>query len=148
MHDNPASQMTWIVPISYQTLSCSRLNFVETVQAGWYYNKVEKVPKTPFNFIAFRWDSALQEIRYVESRRLFTDPRAALPEIFHTSEDWGDHELFRLGPPIVPADPLPYGRLYPSGYHRALLDCLLTSSTVAEARDRSRQRFEDVGLPF
>jgi len=56
--------------------------------------------------------------------------------------------LFGLGPPIMPPKPLPYGKLYASGHHRALLDCLLTSETVAEARDRSHQRFAEAGLPF
>ena len=149
MRDDPASQMTWIVPTNRDTADGSRLDFVETVQAGWYYNKAPKVPKGAFNFIAFRWSSALREIRYVQSRRIFTDPKEALPAVFESGGTWEEHVLFELGPPIEPPQPLPYGpKFYASGYHRALLDCLLTSATVAEARDRSHQRFADAGLPF
>jgi hypothetical protein len=148
MRDDPASQMTWIVPTNRDIADGSRLDFIETVQAGWYYNKVTKVPKGAFNFIAFRWGSALREIRYVRSRRIFTDPREALPAVFENHGAWEEHVLFELGPPIEPPKPLPYGKLYASGYHRALLDCLLTSETVVEARDRSYQRFADAGLRF
>jgi hypothetical protein len=146
MHDDPSSQMTWVVPVTNDSADGSALNFIETVKAGYYYNKAEKVPKSPFNFIGFRWNSALREIRYVRSRQLFTDPRDVLPTIFEESGDWGECELFELGPAIVPTDPVPYGKLFQPGYHRALLDCLLTAKTVAEARDESRKRFEAAGL--
>lgn len=148
MRDDPASQMTWVVPINRDQPDHSQLNFLETVQAGRYYNVVGKAPKEAFNFIAFRWDSALREVRFVERRELFTDPQEAMPDIFTAPGRWGEHELFTLGPPIKPAQPVPYGKLFAPGYHRALLDCLLTSATVAEARDRSQQRFAEAGLPF
>lgn len=148
MRDEPASQMTWIVPVTDDAATSSSLNFIETVQAGHYYNKVGQVPKGAFNFIAFRWGAALREIRYVEDRQLFTDPHAIMPDLFATSGSWDDHEYFELGPPIAPPQPLPYGKLYAPGHHRALLDCLLTSATVAEARDRSHARFAAAGIPF
>jgi hypothetical protein len=149
LHDEPASQMTWVVPLSgVDYAPGSSVTFVETVQRGWYYNKARKVPKGAFNFIGFRWESALREIRFVKSRRLFSDPHEALPDLFSESAEWEDHELFELGPAIQPPSPVPYGKLYAPGYHRALLDCLLTSESVEEARDASRQRFEEAGLPF
>ena len=149
MHDDPASQMTWIVPLSgVDYAPGSSVTFVETVQRGWYYNKARKSPKGAFNFIGFRWDKALREIRFVKSRRLFSDPHEALPNFFDESAEWEDHELFELGPAIKPPSPVPYGKLWASGYHRALLDCLLTSASVEDARDASRQRFEQAGLPF
>lgn len=148
-HDDPASQMTWVVPISADDYAPgSNVTFVETVQRGWYYNKARKVPKGAFNFIGFRWDRALREIRFMKSRRLFSDPHEALPDFFDESAEWEDHELFELGPAIEPPAPVPYGKLYAPGYHRALLDCLLSSGSVEEARDASRRRFEQAGLPF
>ena len=149
MRDDPASQMTWVVPVNRHGVTASSLNFIETVQAGHYYNTIGKVPKGAFNFIGFRWRSELREIRYVEERRLFTDPHPAMPDLFAISDDtWEEHEYFKLGPPIIPAQPVPYGKLYAPGHHRALLDCLLTSATVAEARDRSHGRFAAAGIPF
>lgn len=149
VHDDPASQMTWVVPLSgVDYAPGSSVTFVETVQQGWYYNKARKVPKGAFNFIGFRWENALREIRFVKSRRLFSDPHEVLPDIFSDSAEWEDHELFELGPAIAPPAPVPYGKLYAPGYHRALLDCLLTSASVEEARDASHRRFEEAGLPF
>jgi hypothetical protein len=101
LHDDPASQMTWVVPLSgVDYAPGSSVTFVETVQRGWYYNKARKIPKMAFNFIGFRWESALREIRFVKSRRLFSDPHEVLPDLFSGSADWEDHELFELGPPI------------------------------------------------
>lgn len=149
MRDDPASQMTWVVPVSRGGVRSSSLNFIETVRAGHYYNRITKVPKGAFNFIGFRWASELREIRYVEARELFTDPHAAMPELFAESDDaWDEHEYFKLGPAIIPLKRVPYGKLYAPGHHRALLDCLLTSDTVAEARDRSRARFAAARIPF
>lgn len=148
MHGDPASQMTWVVPITSATPSGSRCNFIETVESGWYYNKSKRVPKVPFNFIGFRWHSALREIRLVKSRRPFDDPHDALPDLFPAPASWEEHELFELGPAIRPQTPVPYGPIRADGYHRALLDCLLTCSSVADARDVSKDRFAEAGISF
>ena len=102
MRDDPASQMTWIVPISDGRPDRSKLNFIETVQAGHYYNRPAKVPKGAFNFIGSRWSAQLREIRHVIARQMFTDPQAAMPDVFTASDSWAQHEHFRLGPPICP----------------------------------------------
>jgi hypothetical protein len=71
-----------------------------------------------------------------------------MPEVFAATEPWEEHEHFNLGPPIFPSRAVLYGRLYAPGSRRALLDCLLTSATVADARDRSHKRFAAAGLRF
>ena len=51
-----------------------------------------------------------------------------------------DHFVYKLGPAIKPAHIVKTGKLYPTGRVWAMLDTLLTSDTISEARDISYAR--------
>jgi hypothetical protein len=68
-------------------------------------------PHTPPNYIAFRFDGRLQQVRHVDRYEVVTRPHDYIPEIIPQA-DWSDepHFLYTLGPPIVPRSPCSTGR--------------------------------------
>jgi len=66
----------------------------------------------------------------------------ACPGIPDTSTE--PHFLYTLGDPIMPANPVLTGNIYPSGRVWAALDTLLTSKTISEARDITKKRMNAV----
>ena len=95
-------------------------------------------PKVPPNYIAFRYNGRLQSIHHIESYTVFTNPHQEIPEI--TSEEWGPHFLYFLGPAMKPSKEIKTGKIYPNGRVWCMLDTLLVCDTVAEARDLSKHR--------
>ena len=62
--------------------------------------------------------------------------KAAMPD-----EAWNtNHFIYKLGPAIVPSKEVKTGNIYPNGRVWAMLDTLLTSDTISEARDISKHR--------
>lgn len=106
--------------------------------AGW--------PKEPPNYLGFRFDGKLQQVRYVESYRITEDNHAGF-EPLKGMVDWSGerHWVFSLGPVMKPMHEVRTGKLYPSQRIWAALDLLLTCETVAEARDKTKLRQEDAG---
>ena len=72
----------------------------------------------PPNYIAFRWDGHVRRIHHIDAYAVVDD----LP-----------HIVYDLGPPILPASPLPTGGNYRPARVWAALDLLLTSATMREA---------------
>lgn len=64
--------------------------------------------------------------------------------------DWTElpHFLYYLGPAIEPAKEVRTGNLYANGRVWCALDLLLTARTIFEARDLTRQRHEQAGIPY
>ena len=58
---------------------------------------------------------------------------AEMPDV---TED-GNFFVYKLGPAIVPPKEVKNGKIYPNGRVWAMLDTLLTSDTISEARDIS-----------
>jgi hypothetical protein len=106
--------------------------------AGW--------PKEPPNYLGFRFDGQLQQVRHVESYRITEDNYAGF-EPLKGKVDWSGerHWVFSLGPVMKPMHEVRTGKLYPSQRIWAALDLLLTCETVAEARDKTKLRREDAG---
>ena len=69
---------------------------------------------------------------------VFTDPHEYFKEI--PSENWGPHFLYHLSEPIKPNKIIKTGNIYRSGRVWAMVDLLLTSDTIAEARDETKER--------
>jgi hypothetical protein len=103
-------------------------------------------PRTPPNYLGFRFNGQLQQIRHVEDYEVREDSYAGFRPL-RGKVDWSHepHWLFRLGPVIRPDNTVKMGRLWPSQRVWAALDLLLTSDTVAEARDKTRERLEAAG---
>jgi hypothetical protein len=100
-------------------------------------------PKEPPNYLGFRWNGRLQQIRHVEGYEVFTDPHEHLVEI--PSQQWERHFVYALGPPIVPAKEVRTGNLFRAQRVEAALDLLLTCDTVRDARDQTQERLKAAG---
>jgi hypothetical protein len=104
-------------------------------------------PKEPPNYLGFRFDGKLQQVRHVEGYRI-TDDNYAGFEPLEGKVDWSDerHWVFGLGPVMKPMHEVRTGNLYRAQRVWVALDLLLTCETIAEARDKTELRLEDAGL--
>jgi hypothetical protein len=130
--------------LTFKQIVCERLRYFHPVgggPGGW--------PKTPPNYLGFRFGGRLQRIHHVESYEVITRPHKYIPEI-HEDEDWSDnpHFLYVLGPAMEPAREIRSGNLFRNGRVWCSLDLLLTASSISEARDLTRQRHEQAGIPY
>jgi hypothetical protein len=142
------SNLVYVVVLGQGPLDWSSLTFKETVvDRGFYYHPAAgKWPHTPPNYMGFRFDGRLQQIRHVERYEVITQPHDYIPEII-PEEDWSNepHFLYWLGPVIEPPKPVTNGKIYPNGRVWCALDLLLTCETISEARDKTQKRLAAVG---
>jgi hypothetical protein len=94
-------------------------------------------PVEPPNYIAFRYDGKLQSIHHIEKYEVMND----LSKHFEIPKDTETRYLYHLGPAIKLAHEVRTGE----GIRRcqrvwAALDLLLTSQTIEEARDKTKER--------
>lgn len=111
-----------------------------TGSGGW--------PKEPPNYLGFRFDGRLQQIRHVDAVEAAEGPRDGdgYIEGFTTDHDFDrPHYLYKLGPPITPRHEVKSGQVKRSLRVWAALDLLLTCETISEARDRTRERLDAAG---
>jgi len=103
-------------------------------------------PKEPPNYLGFRFDGRLQQVRHVEDYRV-TDDNYAGFEPLKGKVDWPEerHWVFSLGPVMKPMHEIRTGNLYRAQRVWGALDLLLTCETIAEARDKTKLRLADAG---
>lgn len=89
-------------------------------------------PKTPPNFLAFRWGNQVQRLHRVASSEVIPSLQSRWPDI--PAEDGTDqpHMLYHLGPPI-PGPPFPTEGSYRASRVWFVLDQLLMSGSLREA---------------
>jgi len=139
---NVTSNLVYVVPIGTNVAAwCAPLTPVQiVVDHDIYFHPVgNRYPREPENYLGFRWGGKLQMIRHVESYTVGHDPKELIPEMT-TPEYQERHFFYRLGPPIVPPHDVKLGKVWPSGRVHAAIDLLLTSETIAEARDLTNAR--------
>jgi hypothetical protein len=90
-------------------------------------------PRTPPNFLAFRWDGQVQQVRRVIGAEVIPDLQSRWPGIPKTSDTIRPHALYHLGP-LLPGMPIPSGMTYRASRIWVILDHLLTSPTLKDAR--------------
>ncbi len=143
---NVTSNMVYVVSLNHDEHDWSDLTFVQTVMdRDRYYHPVGGTragwPKTPPNYLGFRFDGELQRVSHVESYNVTTRPHDHIPEV----KDWVDwseepHFIYELGPAL----PLPPHPVKSTGMRsrRALvaLDLLLTCPTIMQAEQETRKR--------
>ncbi|MDP9350632.1 MAG: hypothetical protein M3P51_03710 [Chloroflexota bacterium] len=95
-------------------------------------------PREPPELLGFRWAGRLQQIRTVETVEVVLNLGDVLPELVHAEQF--PRRVYHLGELIRLAHEVPTGRLWPSGRVWTDLDLLLTAHSVAEARDRTKER--------
>ncbi|MGH3376429.1 MAG: hypothetical protein ACRDP6_16990 [Actinoallomurus sp.] len=89
-------------------------------------------PKTPPNFLAFRWDAHVQRVHRVRHYEIAPNLQTHWPDIPEVPDTTRPVAIYRLGP-ALPGMPLPNGKQYRAGRLWVLLDQLLTSPTLADA---------------
>jgi hypothetical protein len=104
-------------------------------------------PVTPPNYLGFRFNGELQQIRHVESYEIHNRPWNLVYPGIGKKLGWTEspHFFYQLGPVIEPPHPVKTGGLYGSGRHWCAIDLLLTCKTVREARDKTQARLDEAG---
>ncbi len=99
-------------------------------------------PREPLNYIAFRYDGKLQSIHHIEGYKIVDELHSYIPEIPYTKMDV-KHYLYELGPEIKPIKEVKTGdRIRMNNRVWAQIDTLLTSDTISEAYEISKNRKE------
>ena len=86
------------------------------------------------------WQNRPLEAVYSSYRKLYRIKKHAQRNSRNDEEWENNHFTYRLGPAIIPGKTVRTGKIYPSGRVWAMLDTLLTSDTISEARDISYRR--------
>ena len=150
---NVDSNMVYVVSLSTKLFEGSDLHFDTVVmEKNRYFHPVGGMgnsrgwPKEPPNYLAFRFKGKLQRVSHVEDYTISKKPHVEIPEI-HDYVDWTEepHFIYTLGPNMLPAHETKTGKLYRGARVWAALDLLLTSETIAEARDLTKARLEKAG---
>jgi len=134
------SNRVYVVSLSAETPEKWGVSWIEIVtRRRRYFHPLSRTwPKEPPNYVGFRYSGQLQSIHYVEKYEVIEDLGKACKEIPGTPVE--PHFLYHLGPAIRPPQPVKTGKIYRSARVWCALDTLLTSSTVAEARDLTNER--------
>lgn len=136
------SNWVYVVSLSRTKLNNSSITYVDIVNKYNRYFHVagkNKWPKDPPNYIAFRYDGKLQSIHHIESYVVTKNMHDEIEKM--PDEEWEDnHFIYRLGPAIIPQKEIKTGNIFRNGRVWAMLDTLLTSDTISEARDISKNR--------
>lgn len=143
-----AKESNWVYVVSVGTghpdnCELTWIDFVE--KRGQYFHPVgggrSGWPKTPPNYIGFRYGGQLQSIHHIENyvvTRNLHEQFVEMPD----EECEVDHFVYTLGEAIKPTHTVKTGKLYATLRVWAMLDTLLTSDTIAEARDISKKRMD------
>jgi hypothetical protein len=137
------SNLVYVVALGAGTPEWSGISWRDIVNAKHrYFHWYAKGgwPLEPPNYLAFRYDGKLQSIHHVEDYEIVDRLHDRFAEVDPDYE--GRHVVYTLGDPIRPAHRVSTGKIYRNGRVWAMIDLLLTCSTVAEARDRTKERQE------
>jgi len=104
-------------------------------------------PKVPDNYLAFRWEGHIQEVRHVTGTEVVSDLHEVVPEIPRNPDPDRPFLVYRLGPPIPLPRPLPAGTdatgrriSYRNSRLRLALDLIFTASSIREALAETKAR--------
>lgn len=140
------SNWVYVVSLSNDDAGGGGLSYIDIVvkkhkyfhpyggKGGW--------PKMPPNYMGFRYYGKLQSIHHIEGHRVFRNFHDVFPEFPDRNED-GPLVVYDLGPAIVPSKPVASGRVKRAMRVWAMLDTLLTSATISDARDESAKRGQE-----
>jgi len=135
------SNRVYVVSLNRKCHADSKITYIDIVKKkGCYFHPVgHGYPKVPLNYLGFRYDGKLQHIHHVESWDEVEDLHDGIREI--PSKKIQPHYLYRLGPAIVPSKDVKNGSSVQRAARRwAMLDLLLTSNTISEAVELTKQR--------
>ncbi len=138
---NNESNMVYVVSLGSGEAVDSGLTWIDIVkQKELYFHPMggKGWPKTPPNYIAFRYFGKLQSIHHIDSYEVITDMHSKIPEI--PEGEWDPHFLYKLGQGFTPNKEIKTGNIYPNGRVWCMLDTLFTCDTISDARDLTKSR--------
>lgn len=136
------SNWVYVVVLSGGKPENCDLTWIEIVQNhNKYFHPVggNGWPKEPPNYIAFRYGGKLQAMHHIDDYVVTKNLHSEVVEMPDVVEN-GNYFVYKLGPAIIPPKDVKNGKIYPNGRVWAMLDTLLTSDTISEARDISKAR--------
>lgn len=109
-----------------------------------YFHPVGKGwPKEPPTYVAFRYGGKLQSIHHVNEFQVSMNLRDQIPELAAGFGSDGPNFLYTLGPAIRPPRETRTGAGIKRNSRRWVsLDLLLTSETISEAWEKTRERWQ------
>lgn len=146
---NIDSNRVYVVSLSREQHPYLPMDFISVVEdhhrytygaigGGW--------PKVPPNYMGFRYGGRLRSICHVDNYTVATDLSPFFP-----GGPVIEHEpnfVLSLGPPIIPARPVPNGPGVPRNVRVwADIDLLLTADTITDAVRLTKERRAPSGLP-
>jgi len=106
----------------------------------YHYPTVSNYRRIVPNYMGFRYDGRLQSIHHVDSHEIIDTPHGHIPGAPDLLWD-APVNLLHLGPPIRPDHKVPTGKgIWPSAPMVVDIDLLLTSTTIVEARNATKER--------
>lgn len=140
-------ESNWVYVVSLGTSKPDKcdLTWIEIVQSHLkYFHPMggNGWPKEPPNYIAFRYGGQLQSIHHIEDYVVTKNLHNEIQEMPDVVEKI-PHFVYKLGTAIVPSKVVKTGNIYASGRVWAMLDTLLTSDTIDEARNISKERMNN-----
>lgn len=141
------SNRVYVVSLGHKTFG-GETTFIEVVEKHLkYFHPVGGGrggwPTEPPNYIAFRYDGALQSIHHIEDYEVITDFGPLFPN--QPSEEIDPHFLYQLGPPIRPTKRTPTGPNWRNARVWCFIDTLLTSESVVAAKAATDERLRRTG---
>ena len=136
------SNWVYVVALSSGKPKDCALTWIEIVKNhNKYFHPVggNGWPKEPPNYIAFRYNGKLQAIHHIEDYVVTMNLHDEIPEMPDIAEE-ASHFVYKLGPAIIPPKEVKTGNIFRNGRVWAMLDTLLTSDSISEARDISKER--------
>lgn len=136
------SNWVYVVSLSDGKAGDNELTYIDVVEKkGKYYHPFgNKWPKEAPNYIVFRYHGQLQSIHHIESYVITKNMHDEIPEM--PDIEWDEaHFVYTLGPAIKPNKTIKAGeKVRQAARVWAMLDLLLTSETITEAMELSKQR--------
>ena len=138
--ENRYSNLVYVVSLGADNPQGWRISWRDIVrERSRYFYPVGKNWPDPPNYIGFRYEGRLQSIHHVEGYDVFDDPQTLFAEA--RSETWAPHYCLKLGPPMRPLEEVRNGsKIAMSMRVWCMLDLLLTSHTITEALEKTKER--------
>jgi hypothetical protein len=134
------SNKTFVVSVGRRTFQGGNTTLVEVVEncERYFHHDAKGWPREPPNYIAFRWGGRLQSIHHIDYYEIITNFHPHFPSC--PSKETDPYFLYKLGPAIRPAKVIRTGDIVRDTRVWAHLDLLLTSETIWDAWNKTKQR--------
>ena len=142
---NNDSNLVYVVALGWGNRKGTKISHIDIVEKKlryWHQVGGNGWPKTPPNYLAFRYHGKLQSIHHVDSYEVFTNPHKILKEMPNLK--WEPCFAYHLSRGFKPENEVKTGKIYANGRVWVMLDTLFICKTIAQARDLSQKRDNDI----